>query len=110
DEALEAALLLHVVDASDPNWALQAEVTDGVLSEIGAGEIPRLRLFNKIDKVADPAESTARLAERWPDAIVLSARDPDDIRHLHARIVAFFSLRRGTVEAELRVPWHAQQL
>ena len=42
DEALEAGLLAQVVDASDPNWERQLEVTTEVLAEIGAGDVPRL--------------------------------------------------------------------
>jgi GTP-binding protein HflX len=42
DEALEAGLLAHVVDASDPGFARQLDVTTEVLSDIGAAEIPRL--------------------------------------------------------------------
>ena len=42
DEALEAGLLLQVVDASDPNFERQLEVTTEVLAEIGAGDVPRL--------------------------------------------------------------------
>ena len=53
DEALEASLLLHVIDASDPGFERQLEVTDGVLEEIGANVVPRLLVFNKIDHVGD---------------------------------------------------------
>ena len=42
DEALEASLLLHVVDASDPGFERQLEVTEEVLDEIGAQDVPRL--------------------------------------------------------------------
>jgi GTP-binding protein HflX len=55
DEALDAGLLLHVIDASDPGFERQLEVTDKVLAEIGADAVPRLRVFNKIDHVGDAA-------------------------------------------------------
>jgi GTP-binding protein HflX len=55
DEALDASLLLHVIDASDPGFERQLEVTDAVLAEIGADELPRIRVFNKIDHVGDAA-------------------------------------------------------
>ena len=111
DEALEAGLLLQVVDASDPNFERQLEVTTEVLTEIGAGDVPRLLLFNKIDRVGSPdAEETARraLLERWPEAIVLSARRPDDVKQLHTRLVGFFN--RDLVEGEVRVPYDRQQM
>jgi GTPase len=47
DEALEASLLAHVVDASDPGFERQLEVTEEVLEEIGAKAVPRLLVFNK---------------------------------------------------------------
>jgi GTPase len=107
-EALEASLLVHVVDASDPGFERQLEVTAEVLGEIGAGDVPRLRVFNKIDRVGNAEETAAALLARWPDAIVLSAKRPADVVRLHATLVAFFT--RDLVEAELRVPWDRQQL
>src|SRR5437588_4416002 len=47
DEALEASLLVHVVDASDPGFERQLAVTEKVLAEIGAEDLPRLRVFNQ---------------------------------------------------------------
>ena len=111
DEALDAALLLHVVDASDPGFERQLEVTNAVLAEIGADDVPRLRVFNKIDHVGDEAaqaECTATLREKYPDCIVMSARRPDEVARLRAAIVAFF--QQDLVEAELFLPWSAQQL
>jgi len=111
DEALEAGLLLQVVDASDPNFERQLAVTTEVLAEIGAGDVPRLLLFNKIDRVGSPeaeAAATRALTERWPDALVLSARRPDDVTKLRARLVSFFN--RDLVEGEVHVPYDRQQL
>jgi GTP-binding protein HflX len=111
DEALDAGLLLHVIDASDPGFERQLEVTDKVLAEIGADVLPRLRIFNKIDHVGDEAaqaECTAALQAQYPDCIVMSARRPDEVAKLRQAIVAFF--QQGLVEAELFLPWSAQQL
>ena len=49
EEALSADLLLHVVDASNPNYLMQMEVTHRVLKELKADHIPMMTLFNKID-------------------------------------------------------------
>ncbi|MBL8452932.1 MAG: GTPase HflX, partial [Zoogloea sp.] len=79
DEALDASLLLHVIDASDPGFERQLEVTDVVLAEIGADTLPRIRVFNKIDHVGDAtaqAECEASLRARYPDCVVMSARRP----------------------------------
>ena len=111
DEALDAGLLLHVIDASDPGFARQLAVTDTVLAEIDADTLPRLRIFNKIDHVGDAAaqaERTAALEAEYPGCVVMSARRPDDVARLHQRIVAFF--QQDLVEAELFLPWTAQQL
>lgn len=111
EEALDASLLLHVIDASDPGFERQIEATEVVLSEIGAQDVPRLRIFNKIDHVGDAAaqaECAAALRARHPDCIVMSARRPDDVAMLHKAIVAFF--QKDLVEAELFLPWSAQHL
>ena len=110
DEALDASLLLHVIDASDPGFERQREVTDHVLGEIGAAEVPRLRIFNKIDHVGDAeaqAACTAALRAQYPDCIVMSARNPDDVARLHRAIVAFF--QQDLTEATIFLPWTAQQ-
>jgi GTP-binding protein HflX len=110
-EALEASLLAHVVDASDPGFERQLQVTTQVLAEIGAGEVPRLLVLNKLDRIGDAdaqRQATAALRERWPEAVVMSARDAADVARLRARLVAFFT--RDLVEAELRVPWDRQHL
>jgi GTPase len=110
-EALEASLLAHVVDASDPGFEGQLAVTAEVLAEIGAGEVPRLLVFNKIDRVGDEVaqrDTAAALRARWPDAIVMSARAEGDVARLHAAFAAFFT--RDLQETELRVPWDRQHL
>ncbi|MBN8476101.1 GTPase HflX [Sulfuritalea sp.] len=110
EEALDAALLLHVIDASDPGFERQLAVTDKVLAEIGAQEVPRIRVFNKVDHVGDDAAQAAREAELralYPDCIVMSARRADDVATLREAILAAF--RQDEVEAELFLPWSAQQ-
>ena len=74
-----------------------------MLAEIGAGDVPRLLVFNKIDKVAEPEVVEARLRDHFPDAIIMSAKRPEDVAKLRQRLVDFFS--RNFVEAELLVPW-----
>ncbi|MDB5802246.1 MAG: putative GTP-binding protein [Rhodocyclales bacterium] len=111
EEALDASLLLHVIDASDPGFERQLEVTDKVLKEIGAHVVPRIRVFNKIDHVGDTAaqvEREAALRAQYPDCMVMSARRPEDIAKLHKMIVASF--QQQFVETELFLSWSAQQL
>jgi GTP-binding protein HflX len=111
DEALDASLLLHVIDASDPGFERQLEVTDEVLEEIGANVVPRIRVFNKIDHVGDAAaqaECETALRAKYPDCVVMSARRVDDVAKLHHQIVEFF--QKDLVETEIFLPWTAQQL
>lgn len=111
DESLDASLLLHVIDASDPGFLRQLEVTDSVLTEIGADEVPRLRVFNKIDHVGDAAaqaECTAALHAQFPGCVVMSAIRPQDVAQLHQQIVAWF--QQDQAEAEIFVPWSDQQM
>lgn len=111
DEALSASLLLHVIDAGDPGFEAQLEVTDKVLAEIGADSVPRIRVFNKIDYLPDAAsqeERTAELQAKYPGCIVLSARNKDDITQLHQSIVKVF--QKDLIESEIFLPWSAQEL
>ena len=49
-EELEYAdLLLHVIDVSNPDWQTQAQVVEDLIVELGASELPRIDVFNKVD-------------------------------------------------------------
>ncbi|HUS33035.1 MAG TPA: GTPase HflX [Kofleriaceae bacterium] len=106
DEAKEADLLLHLVDASDPAHADQLAVTREVLAEIGADEVPTWLLLNKIDRV-DEAER-AKLADKYPGAIQLSAKRTSDVGVLRDRLIEEFI--GALEEAEIDVPWSHQRL
>jgi GTP-binding protein HflX len=111
DEALNASLLLHVIDSSDPGFKMQLEVTDKVLAEIGADNVPSIRVFNKIDYLDNAvaqAERTAELQEKYPGCIVLSAVRKDDIAKLHQLIMDFF--QQQLIESEIFLPWAEQGL
>lgn len=111
EEAAEASLLLHVIDASDPGFERQIAVTEKVIEEIEAGDVPRLRVFNKIDQVGDAKAQTElakALRARYPKCIVMSAVDPNAVAKLQKTIRSFFS--RRLVKAELFLPWSMQHL
>ncbi len=80
-EALEADLLLVVVDASDAELGQRIETVHEVLEEIGAGGKEVLRVLNKIDRDFDPAELTL-LRARYPDAFCVSARTGEGVEAL----------------------------
>jgi GTPase len=103
-EALEASLLLYVVDASDPTYESQLEVSRSVLREIGADAVPSRLLLNKIDRVSEA--DRAALREKHPNAILLSANSPEDVAALHQSIIAFFET--AMVEDQLVLPYGKQ--
>ncbi|MBK7862439.1 MAG: GTPase HflX [Archangiaceae bacterium] len=104
DEALEASLLLYVVDASDPTFESQLEVTRTVLNDIGAQEVPSRLVLNKSDRL--DATARAALLKRYPDAILLSAHAPADVARLRQTVIDFFEGQM--TEAELTVPYASQ--
>ena len=82
-----------------------------MLDEIGAKGVPRMLVFNKIDRVGDQAaqdERTAALRAQYPGCIVMSARREGDVAKLRDAISAFFQQR--LVEGEFFLPWSAQHL
>jgi GTP-binding protein HflX len=105
-EALEASLLLFVVDASDPTYEAQLEVSRSVLREIGADVVPSRLVLNKMDRV--DAARRAALIEKHPDAILLSAHAPEDVSALRDTIIAFFEAEM--VEDVLVLPYAKQGL
>lgn len=106
EEARDADLILHVVDAADRAFTSHIEVTDQVLGEIAADKVPSLLLLNKIDRV--PPEDREKLAAQFPQALQISAFDAGDVLMLRERIVAHFE--REMVDAELFVPYTKQSV
>jgi GTPase len=105
-EALEASLLLFVVDASDPTYESQLEVSREVLREIGAEVVPSRLLLNKMDRVSE-ADRVA-LRAKHPDAILLSAKSPEEVAALRETIIAFFEA--AMVEDQFVLPYAKQGL
>lgn len=104
DEALHASLLLYVVDSSDPSFRTQLEVTQKVLAEVGATDVPHLLVLNKRDNLTD--EKQANLASEYPEAIAISTRSPEDLKHLREKILSYFESEM--VDEELFIPYLVQ--
>jgi GTP-binding protein HflX len=99
EEAADADLLLHVVDAADHALAEHIETTEKVLAELELGNVTRLLVFNKIDLVAVvEAESLRR---HYPDAIFISATRRETTRALLGRMAELLAERW---EESARVP------
>jgi GTP-binding protein HflX len=86
DEAREADLVLHVAGASEPEGprGARAAAVEEVLGEIGAAELPRILVLNKIDLV--DADGREALANRHPDAVLVSALTGEGLDRLAARL------------------------
>ena len=112
DEALDADLLLHVVNAGDADPTAQKDAVEKVLHELDAGDTPTLMVLNQIDR-AD-ADTVAALTLSW-DATPVSARTGDGLPALLDRIERTLfreraaakwarSQEEGTAEAEDPAP------
>jgi GTP-binding protein HflX len=124
-EARDADLLLHVTDAADPERDVLIDVVDGVLDEIGAGEVPQLMVFNKIDLLRadvpgdqeavdgdrEPRAASPRIdrdKDAAPRAVWLSAATGEGLDLLKQAIGE--RLAGSRVHAELRLPPRAGRL
>ncbi|MDR5902374.1 ribosome rescue GTPase HflX [Halomonas icarae] len=111
-EAAEASLLVHVIDAADPDRELNVEQVETVLDEIGALEVPTLRVMNKID-LLDSAPRIERDGEGRPEVVWLSAREGRGIELLEqalseclAEDVIDFTLTLEPEQGRLRAGLH----
>ena len=99
EEAALADILIHILDASQPDIESNYETTVSVLRELGAQEIPVITLLNKIDKLHDYREqfamdndktaSVEELQNRFPDSIAVSAKNGFGLDILKDRIASF---------------------
>jgi GTP-binding protein HflX len=71
EEVREADLLLHVIDASNPEQARHVAAVQAVLTEVGADEVPVVEVFNKVD-LLDAADA-GRILAHHPEAVAISA-------------------------------------
>jgi GTP-binding protein HflX len=106
-EARAATLLLHVVDASNPRRDEQIAHVDTVLAEIGAHEIPQLLVYNKIDRLGEPAR-VDRDAHGRATAVWISAEQGLGLDLLRGAVAE--RLARFARQARLRMPASAGAL
>ena len=124
-EARDADLLLHVIDAADPLREERIAQVNVVLEEIGAGDIPQLLVYNKIDRIGmdtPPADITDPPGQTRPEGmqprrdipdqarqrVWLSARDRQGLDLLHEALADVLGMRR--VQGDLRLPPDAGRL
>jgi len=103
EETVLADLILHVVDASaqEQRRVADMQAVDEVLKEIGAGEKPRLLVFNKVDLLSEEERGETKLDH--PEAVLISAQDELGLDELREQIEAAFE--ETLAEVELLIPY-----
>ena len=97
-EELEYAdLLLHVIDISDPHWLEQAQIVDELIEELGAQQIPGLRVYNKSDLYFGD------IRPHGEDSVNISAKTGEGVDELLARIDKL--LDKGTRRVTIHLPY-----
>lgn len=82
EEASHSSLLLHVIDAADDERQRNIEQVEEVLKEIGASDLPQLKIYNKIDLFEDRKPSIERDEQGHPIAVWLSAQTGEGVELL----------------------------
>jgi len=99
DVVIDADLLVHVVDGSGPDPEGNIDVVRSVLTEIGAGAVPELLVFNK----ADAGDEPRRLADKYPGSVAVSAMTGEGVDELLLAIGD--RVRAMTEVTELLIPY-----
>jgi GTP-binding protein HflX len=86
EEVKEADLILHVIDLAAPNSEGQAEAVTKILAEIDAGDIPRLRIYNKIDLLPDKENFLIRNQNADSDSLYVSAETGEGLPELKTKL------------------------
>jgi GTP-binding protein HflX len=103
EEATDADLLLHVVDAAHPDWEEHISVVQSVLADLGLAGRPQLLVFNKIDAVPDPLAFAARVRELYPGSVTTTVMRTDGLQQLKAALLDRAAVLRPTVKVEVPV-------
>lgn len=112
-EAVDADLLLHVVDAANPNFPEQIAQVQRVLGEIGAAQIPQVLVFNKIDALEN-AQQPLQLTDMYEldgvavPRLFVSARSGVGLAALRAQLLRELAGRTGpdTISPQDAAPLH----
>lgn len=96
EESMNVDLLLHVIDASDPNHAEQEQVVLDILADLKMLDIPRLALYNKLDKVGEDFTPT-----QFPH-VMISAKDEQARAHIQMMVLA--KIKTMFTPFEIKVP------
>jgi GTP-binding protein HflX len=101
EEARGADTLLHVVDASHPDWEGQMRVVERVLVELELSDRPVIPVFNKLDLLPDPAAFAARVRQLHPGAVMATTMRTDGLTALKGRLRELDRAGRTTIRVSL---------
>ena len=107
EETAKSDLLLHVVDISHPHYKDHMRVTDDVLKDVGAGDVERMYVFNKMDALKAEPRLAKILARSYPNSICISAESEADMKRLREALINYFA--RSMLETTLEVPYEDQR-
>lgn len=102
EEAALSDILLHIVDASDPEYPDEMKVTEELLAELGAGGKPTLIVYNKCDREADGIPAPALTPNGSNRAVCVSALTGQGVDEMVAMLEAI--VREGKVRVTFRFP------
>jgi len=108
EEAVEADLLLHVVDLSHPHFETQIQTVEQVLADLGLQNRQTIMVYNKADRVEAPSRAPAASPAGLRDGVRLSALTGMGLDALRQRILA--CTRASSVTLDLRIPQHEGRL
>jgi GTP-binding protein HflX len=97
EELCYTDMIVHVIDASNPDWEEQARITDSLITELGADTTPRLEVYNKCDIIGSD------IIPRRENAVYISSLTGEGLEELKKKI--FETLSRGVREVSIHLPY-----
>ena len=88
EEVSNSDLIIHLIDATDKNLQTHIEVVVDELEKLGANEIPRLTVFNKVDVLT--TDQKRQLREKFPNSILISAKTGENVEEIKTQILKIF--------------------
>ena len=108
EEVTKADLILHIVDISHPSYKDHIRVTEDILEQLHAKDIPKVIVFNKIDNLSDEPKLPKILARVYPKSICVSTKNEEDIKKIRDFVLDFIG--QNLLEEVIRVPYYNNKL
>lgn len=99
EEASGADVLLHVIDASHPEWEEQVAVVDRTLGDLSLNGRRVVHVFNKMDRLSDADAFRVRAGPQYEDAVFVSALEPPAVDELKTKFVELVESYQGGRQA-----------